>query len=48
VEIPAVPGITSALKEKATVTMILIAAETCGVEPITAMAKALMILMIAV
>jgi len=44
----AVPRITSALKEKVTVTMTLIAAETCGVELITAMAKAMMILMTAV
>jgi len=48
VVIPAVPGITSALKEKGTVTKTLTAAETCGVGLITAMAKALMILMTAV
>jgi len=48
VEIPAVPRITSVLKEKATVTMTLIAAETCSVELITAMAKVMMILTIAV
>jgi len=39
----AAPKKTSALKEKATVTMTLTAVETCGVGLITALAKALTI-----
>jgi len=45
VETPAVPRITSALKEKVTATRTLTAMETCGVGPITAMAWDLTILM---